>query len=731
MDKTIDSFRAKFVEEAVDLIDNLEKAVLDLETQPEDPTLVQQVFRIMHTLKGNSSMFGFEQIDRFTHRMETIYDLVRSGEREVTRLVMDVTLRSVDHLKQLLAEAGNESPELMAQQEELMNLMTDIIEGRTQTAAPQPKGNGTETAAAGRENRSNNQKPAAAPAKGEGEMGGEYETFLIQYIPVSDIFNNGTNPLYQIDELHALGDVLVRRMMPELPKLEEIDPTFCYTGWEVLLATTHGQNAVDDVFIFVESDSDLHVERLCSGNVLTDDAFIQRVTDYWATDPKRTSLQHLVELLPTLAPQEAAQHEEGATSADHASSAMAAVSKKGNVARTSSKQMSISSIRVSSEKLDDLMNLVSELVTTQARLSLYAEEQNAPGLTAISENVQKLSRQLRDIAFSIVLIPIENLNTRFHRLVRDLSNELGKDVRFVTEGSDTELDKTIIEGLADPLMHILRNSLDHGIEDANTRERMGKPRQGTVMMKSFYSGTNVIIQMSDDGAGIDVDVVKAKAVDKGLIPPEKHLNRREVMDLLFLPGFSTSSKVTDVSGRGVGMDVVKRKIMELRGEVELDSERGVGTVITIKLPLTLSIIDGLLVRVDETFYVIPLSSVDKIFAVEHGKVVGQFNDLVVLDGAQVPFFNLREQFSLPESKLDTEQVVVVHYEERKVGFVVDAVVGEYQAVLKPLGKHYKRQDMISGATILGDGTVALVMDTNRIIKFFTQSIANTDAVKGA
>lgn len=229
-----------------------------------------------------------------------------------------------------------------------------------------------------------------------------------------------------------------------------------------------------------------------------------------------------------------------------------------------------------------------------------------------------------------------------------------------------------------------------------------------------------MIQVSDDGAGMDPRVIQAKAVEKGIIAADRKLSKREILELVFMPGFSTSKEVTDVSGRGVGMDVVKRKIMELRGEVEVDSEKGVGTTITIKLPLTLSIIDGLLVRVHETNYVIPLSSVDKIYAVEHKKVVDQFNDVVVLDGQQVPFFNLRKEFNQPEFPDEMEQVIVVHYEEKKVGFVVDLVVGEYQAVLKPLGRHYKNQDMISGATILGDGTVALVMDTNRIINQFSR-----------
>ena len=691
----MDNFRRKFVEEASDLIDNLEATVLELEDRPTDSSIVQRVFRIMHTLKGNSSMFGFTQIDRFTHQMETIYDQIRSNEREVDSTVLDLTLRSVDHLRSLLRESGQESAEVMVEQEELMRVMSDIIEGRA-TVLEKKKSLDSKSDGVSAE-----RSQAAVSVSTEPVAEGQYATYYVRYAPVSDIFGNGTNPLYQVDELCALGQALVRTCMDKVPKLEQMDPSFCYTAWEVIIATQKGQNAIDDVFIFVEGDSDLEVQQLSAGNLLTNQDFVSSVQRLWERSEKPVGSEEIRKEIPVQPVEQKVASQSGER-------------------RSAAKDMSISSVRVASEKLDELMNLVSELVTTQARLTLFSEESNMPGLTVIAENVQKLSRQLRDIAFSIVLIPIETLITRFHRLVRDLSRSLNKDVRFVTEGTDTERDKTIIEGLSDPLMHILRNSLDHGIEDAETRIRAGKPAQGTILLRSFYSGTNVMIQVSDDGAGMDPKVIQAKAVERGIVSADRKLAKREILELVFLPGFSTSKVVTEVSGRGVGMDVVKRKIMELRGEVEVDSEIGVGTTITIKLPLTLSIIDGLLVRVHETNYVIPLSSVDKIYAVQHEKVVDQFNDVVVLDGRQVPFFNLRKEFSLPEFPDKMEQVIVVNYEERKVGFVVDLVVGEYQAVLKPLGRHYKNQDMISGATILGDGTVALVMDTNRIISGFSK-----------
>jgi len=672
----MDSFRKKFIEEAAELIDKLEVSLLELEKSPNDETLIQQVFRVMHTLKGNSAMFGFDLIDSFTHNLETIYDMIRNGQLEVSKDILNITFSSVDHLKAMLDEQNYDDPDFKTVHNGLMGKINRII---------------------------NPGNPETETAKTAKEKSESLSTYYILFEPNENIFKNGTNPLYLLDELCSLGEHKVFAHFNRLPGIKEITPNLCYTYWEVLLATDQDVNAIHDVFIFVETDSKLEIQKLAEENLLADKLFVDEVSQL-AEVQKDVGLVTIQRLATKAA---ARINKEKA--------------KQFTKERIATKDKTAASIRVSSDKLDHLMNLVSELVTTQARLSLFAEQTNVPGLAPIVENVHKLTRQLRDIAFSIVLIPIENLFGRFQRLVRDLSAELHKEVDFIVEGADTELDKTIIENLSDPLMHIIRNSMDHGIEDARVRLANGKPAKGKIHLKAFYSGASVIIQVSDDGAGIDPEIIHAKAISKGLVPSDKKMSKKEILDLIFLPGFSTAKKVTDVSGRGVGMDVVKKKISDIRGEVEVESEVGKGTTITIKLPLTLSIIDGLLVSIDGSPFVIPLSSIDKIYAVDKDSIYNTFNNLVTLDGTQIPFFSLRKEFNLQPSNEELEQVVVVNFEDNRVGLVVDYVIGEYQAVLKPLGKHYKSHDIFSGATILGDGTVALVMDTNKIIKMFATS----------
>ncbi|HNV52935.1 MAG TPA: chemotaxis protein CheA, partial [Tenuifilaceae bacterium] len=495
--------------------------------------------RVMHTLKGNSSMFGFDLIDKFTHNLETVYDLIRSNQLQLTPQVLNVTLSSVDHLKAMLDEGNYEDPDFLTTHNGLIAKINQLINP----------------------NKGEQDKPQTNSVEFKSDS--VVHTYYVMFEPQSNIFRNGTNPFYLLDELSMLGQTKVFAHFNRVPLFDKINPEQCYVYWEVIVASEQGVGAINDVFIFVETDSKLEIQKVADINLLSDPKFVDEVTQLANVqkDIGYVTIQRV-------ANQAIARHNK----------------QKSEVVkreRIGFKDKSAASIRVSSDKLDGLMNLVSELVTTQARLSLFAEENSVPGLGPIVENVQKLSRQLRDIAFSIVLIPIENLFGRFQRLVRDLSMELKKEVEFITEGADTELDKTIIENLSDPLMHIIRNSLDHGIEEASVRLSQGKSTKGKIVLKAYYSGASVIIQISDDGAGIDPEIIREKAILKGIIPPERKLSKKEILDLIFLPGFSTAKKVTDVSGRGVGMDVVKKKISEIRGEVEVDSEVGLGTTITI------------------------------------------------------------------------------------------------------------------------------------------------------
>lgn len=674
-----------FIEEATDLLDNLETALLTLESSHGDKGAVEQVFRVMHTLKGNSSMFGFNKMGEFTHHLENIYDLIRNGELQVDQNILTLTLECTDLLKSLLSdpELGNSSNQ--QQYQSLTQRILLISNASVEAVPPVPL----------------EEVSAEFPDELDSRP-----TYYVFFSPNCDILKSGTNPLYLIEDLCQLGDSQVFAALEEVPELEALQPDSSYVSWHIFISTEDTVESLREVFLFVEDECEIAVLPLAQYNLLTFDG--------------------LNEAIENLAPGHAQLSDEGLMQlTDHLlsdieqSQAPLPVEQQdtpNTTPITTKKEHTITSVRVASDKLDSLMNMVSELVTTQARLSLLAENSRDPELMSVAEEVEKVSRRLRDNTFSIALIPIENMLVRFRRLVRDLSGDLGKSIDFVTEGTDTELDKTIIESLTDPLLHIIRNSIDHGLEDEETRVLNGKTKTGKLTLKAFYSGNNVVIQVKDDGAGIDPERIRKKAIEKGIISADTVMDEHEILNLIFLPGFSTAETVTDVSGRGVGMDVVNRKISEIRGEVTMRSKLGEGTTITISLPLTLSIIDGLLVKINDTHYVIPLSVVAKCFEVKHENLAGKFDNIVVLDGEQIPFLYLRDEFEMGGEAPYHEQIIVISYNEKRIGISVDEVIGEYQAVLKPLGRYYQKQDYLSGATILGDGTIALVIDPGKLIK---------------
>jgi two-component system chemotaxis sensor kinase CheA len=665
----IDKFKAKFVEESLDNLQDLEEALLLLEKDKSDKEIIERIFRAMHSLKGGGAMFGFNDLSEFTHHLETVFDWVRNGKLSVSDDLISLTFKASDQIKHFL-DVGDLSDE--TEKKELFVFTTQIQQFVS--------------------------NPLGTPEKSDvsvtdvEEVDDDSKTFFIQIRPHVNILQNGTNPLFLLDDLHALGEARVISYHEKIPEFSELNTEDCYISWDVFLNTSESLNEIQDVFIFVEDECDLNVVEIAKGNVLKHAQLISLIND--AEEGNQPITKKLIkEIVWASTPQ------------------MAELTQKKKVEL---KDHKISSIRVSSKKIDELVNLVSELVTIQAQLNLHAEKSEDPQLLDLSENIQKLTRQLRDNAFEISLIPIQNDLMRFQRLVRDLSKELNKEIEFIIEGGDIELDKNIIEHLTDPLLHMIRNCVDHAIELPAERIKKGKSPKGTIIFKAYYEGANVIIKVIDDGKGIDPTLILNKAVAKGMVADGDELSKKEILNLVFRSGFSTKEKVSDLSGRGVGMDVVKRKIGEIRGEVSIDSEVDMGTTITLELPLTLSIIDGLLVTVAGTQYVIPISAIEKIYPLESELKAKIFNNVITLDGEQFPIIILREIFN-EIGDANKEHIIQVKYENKKIGLLVDDVVGEFQTVVKPFGRLLKDQDSISGASIMGDGTISMVVDTNKLI----------------
>ncbi len=698
----LDRFQQKFVEEAQDNVAAIEEALFELEKSPDDKEIVERLFRSMHTIKGSGAMFGFNDLSHFTHNLETLYDCVRNDTVKVNSDIISLTFESLDYIRQLLevGEGTLTNPDDIQRQKEYIAKITKYFpEGQTLTLSSAEKAALAAKQAAG--------AAAAAPqAEVKPEVKGP-KNYLVTFAPFESLLNNGTNPLFMLDDLTALGKYRTVAFTGAVPALDKFEPLNLYVKWQVVLSTDQDVNDIKDVFIFVEDECRMDIVELPDGDIIG------------AADKLDPILAKAVETQTELKADDFAIFK-SAPKPEPAKVAKAAEPGKtaGAVKQQESK---IASIRVAADKIDDLVNAVSELVTMQAQLNLLAGKQTDQNLVAIAEQMEKITRQLRENSFSISLIPLQGELVQFQRLVRDLCNKLGKQMEFVVEGGEIELDKTIIDHLKDPLLHIIRNSGDHGIEMPDERIKKGKNPMGTILLKAFYSGSSVIVQVSDDGKGMDPDKILKKAVEKGLVDNAARLSKKEILNLIFASGFSTAEKVSDVSGRGVGMDVVKSKIAEIRGEVTVDSEVDKGTTITMELPLTLSIIDGLLTRIGGEQYVFPFTNVERIL--QPSEVVMSENgmgDFFTYNGQQLVFIDLNKIFNGTSTDLAKAKLLIVGQGDKRVGMIVDAVLGEYQIVVKPLGRFLRSVDMISGASVMGDGSLSLIIDPGRLVNYFNQ-----------
>jgi two-component system chemotaxis sensor kinase CheA len=559
------------------------------------------------------------------------------------------------------------------------------------------------------------QKSPASAAMALGEM----ITYRIRFQPSVDLFKNGTDPVSLLDELRQFGHHRIVAHTSEIPLLGEMDPEACYTSWDIILTTDRGKEAIRDVFIFVEDLAQITITVIDEGGTLDEEKNYKKLGEILVEKGDLTA----EELARVLASQKRIGEmlvDAGVVDHGQIEAALAEQQHLKEIREKRDKTDVRTSIRVSSDKLDALVDLVGELVTAQSLLSQTAADENNPRFLGIAEEMERLITELRDNTMSIRMMPIGTTFDKFKRLVRDLSKELGKEIELKTDGAETELDKTVIEKLNDPLIHLIRNSIDHGIEQPEIRKAAGKAGQGQIHLSAMHSGANVLIKIEDDGTGLDADAIRKKAVEKGLIQQDSELSEKELFGLILAPGFSTAKLVTNVSGRGVGLDVVKRAIDALRGTIEISSRKDVGTTITLKLPLTLAIIEGLLVKIGVEYFIAPLSVVEECVELTREDVAkAHGRHLAHVRGQIVPYIRLREQFKITGNTSEIEQIVIADVDGQRIGLVVDNVVGEHQTVIKSLGNIYRNIQGISGATLLGDGTVALILDIPRLVHLVT------------
>lgn len=735
--------REVFKIEAKELVAELESALLELEEAPADPALINRVFRALHTLKGSGATSGFAELSQFLHHVEDVFYAAREGRITVEAGIVDRALAIKDAVLQYMAaSADTAGAVLRGAQADLDGLLAYLPEAGA--AAGHPRAEATaprEAAAAGR--------------------------FLVRFEPSADLFRSGSDPGMFLDDLRALGTCVAIADEERIPDLAQLDPESNHLAWRIDLATTAGIEAVRDVFMFVADDCQLSIEPVSAGG--TDSGtnaptprrswVISFATDasladspgalegLWrdlagsgtlaclekpgsgeigswrvrldcaesvTVDQIRDAFIFLPSVAPTIAMEAPVGHrpDTGAVAAARQPSAARAA------AQAPASNHGGDVLRVSAAKLDRLVDMVGELVILRSLVgNACATMAEVPGgLASASEGLDRLTKELRDVVLGIRMMPVGETFATFRRLCRDLARDLGKEVDLEIEGAETEIDKTMLEHIKDPLVHLVRNCMDHGFELPAERERAGKPRRGTLRLSAAQEGDRVCLTVADDGRGLDTARIRAKAVERGLVAPEAKLSEKEVQQLIFLAGFSTAERVSEVSGRGVGMDVVKRAIEALRGTIEIESKPGRGTTVTLSVPLTLAIIEGLMVGVDGDRYILPLSSVLETITFDpSSRTRSNGRNLVELRRELVPYVDLRDVFAAHSGRPREQRAVIVECDGSRVGLVVDVVFGNHQTVIKPLGWAARQAGVFSGSTILGDGRVALICDIPALV----------------
>ncbi len=692
-------FYEVFFEECFEGLEVMESGLLALQPGSTDMEEINTIFRAAHSIKGGSATFDFNEIAGFTHVMETLLDQMRSGQREVTTPDIDLLLESVDCLSEMINATRDEEPLDEGRIADLKKRLEHALDNPAEADADD-----------------------AAPAveSGREDAGGGESGWRIRFIPGVNAIEEGLDPLAIFEALSDLGELQVSCGADSVPNVDDLKPEQLYLSWNATLRGDVKLQRIKDVFGWLDGDSKVEIEPLTPSEDSREAA-----PEPNASAPGEPPEAPVEEKRAAPEPEKASNSEKVVpiSSADPSSGREKGKSQAKPAKPKKSGGKSEGSIRVSISKIDALINLVGELVITQSMLGQFGDDFDMSQIDVLRDGLNELernSRELQQTAMQIRMLPISTSFNRFPRLVRDLSNKLGKKVELQIVGENTELDKTVLEKIGDPLVHLVRNSLDHGLETPEVRRAAGKPEVGVLRLEAYHEGGNIVIDVVDDGAGLNKQKILGKAIERGIVSPDKKLDDDEINNLIFQPGFSTAEVVSDVSGRGVGMDVVRRNIEDLGGHVYIISEEGKGSTLRITLPLTLAIIDGQLVRVGDCQYVIPMLVIDESLQVDPAMVKrykGQA-DLYRLRDEYIPILRLKEAFNLETGvdNLDEGLLVVVETERRRVGLFVDELLSQQQVVIKSIERNFRKVNGFSGATILGDGAVALIIDAAGLVR---------------
>lgn len=683
----ISKFKNAFIEEALDYVTQIEQSLIHLENS-KDSKHIETIFRAMHSLKGGGAMFEFNNVSTFTHQMESLYEKVQANVYPLSQSILDYTFKSIDLLKELLN--NDDQCADMAYYNQLFNDVKIIL-----TEGPKEE----EQKEAIEETNIDANEVTTKSAK-------KIKTYYILFQPPEDIMSNGTNPLFLLDELVSYGESLLIPHTDKIPELSVLNPELCYIFWEIILASSASQDELQEVFLFVEDESNIIIKELSEENLLEDEAFKKQISELPKGQLIDTSALTFAEPKTVVA-----SHEVDITAKEDAKAIETSSQNKPNASKEKNE---LQTIKVSTLKIDALMNIVSELVISDSILQDYAHKTGEDSIAKVSESIAKLTTELKDLAIKISMIPLSTVIVRFQRLIRDLAIEHNKKITLETKGESTQLDKNIIEHLIDPILHIIRNSVGHGLESEEERIKLGKNPEGKISIKAYYSGDKVVIEISDDGRGFNTEAIRKKAIEKGLIDKNDELSEKELTRLILLPGFSTSETVNDLSGRGVGMDVVNRSIQSIKGTVELSHEKNIGSTFKLIIPSTLSIIDGIQVKVESTNLIIPIVNVDWIDSVQVHKI-NKPNKIVALKDESVsclPLFFDATQIKNENKKLPV--IVIKPINGVRYGLVIHQVIDQSQIVIKPIGNYLASLPHFLGASVLGNGEIAYILDVNAI-----------------